>query len=169
MNKKKKTGSPVFSTLLVILGMASIVATVGVVGVNPRQELVFENSILSTGANQSMAGNTVGSPPFEDNAPFRNSTPVGETGDISWEVIVLGRDTLSGKEVLVLEFYPSNINLWRTHHGGKAYWSVEERTVIALQDQVLVSGHVQERFVTRTEDTEKTFQGLPLEILEQGL
>ena len=87
-------------------------------------------------------------------------------GDIAWEVEVLGIDVVDGKEVEILEFYPEDLTLWKSFRGGKAYRSIEDGQIIALQDRVTLSGNILERFVMRTDETEETFRGLPLKNLE---
>ena len=162
MKTNKATGSKLFPALLIFAGMAGILTSVGMV-------LPVENGAVPT-IEISKA-----SPKASPAALPPHPTPAGDAGTLSsaiattWEVEVLGRDILDGENVVVLEFYPADLNQWRTHPGGKAYWSIGEKSVVALRDRVSFSGHVRERFLRRTDSTEKTFHGLPLEALEQGL
>ena len=156
MNKNKKHGTT--SLLLVFLESASILASLGVVGLNhPEREAKNEIApkiIVSELPEKSVLPSLP--------ALKKRIMP----GDIAWEVEVLGTDTVDGKEVEILEFYPADLNLWRSFRGGKAYRSLEDGQIIALKDRVNFSGNLLERFVIRTEETEETFRGLPLENLE---
>ena len=156
MNKNKKHGTT--SLLLVFLGSASILASLGVVGFNhPEREAKNEIALNNTVSDLSEKSVLSSLPALK-----KRIMP----GDIAWEVEVLGTDTVDGKEVEILEFYPADLNLWRSFRGGKAYRSLEDGQIIALKDRVNFSGNLLERFVTRTEETEETFRGLPLENLE---
>lgn len=155
MNKNKKHGTT--SLLLVFLGSASILASLGVVGINhPGKEVAIEPA-PAIGLDFPAKDVLSPLPPLK-----KKTLP----GDISWDVELLGVDMVDGKEVEILEFYPANLTLWRSFRGGKAYRSLEDGQIIALKDRVTFSGNLQERFVMRTEETEETFRGLPLENLE---
>ena len=155
MNKNKKHGTT--SLLLVFLASASILASLGVVGVTPPEKE----------AEKEPARAIVLEVPQEK---VLTALPLLEKitlpGDIAWEVEVLGIDVVDGKEVEILEFYPEDLTLWRSFRGGKAYRSIEDGQIIALQDRVTLSGNILERFVMRTDETEETFRGLPLKNLE---
>ena len=156
MNKNKKHGTT--SLLLVFLGSASILASLGVVGFkHPEREAKNEIALNKTVSDLSEKSVLSSLPPLK-----KKTLP----GDISWDVEILGVDIVDGKEVEILEFYPADLNSWRSFRGGKAYRSLEDGRIIALKDRVTFSGNLLERFVMRTEETEETFRGLPLENLE---
>jgi hypothetical protein len=156
MNKNKKHGTT--SLLLVFLGSASILASLGVVGINPpEREAKNEIALNKTVSDLSEKSVLSSLPPLK-----KKTLP----GDISWDVEILGVDIVNGKEVEILEFYPADLNLWRSFRGGKAYRSLDDGQIIALKDRMNLSGNLLDRFVMRTEETEETFRGLPLGNLE---